>query len=158
MAKFCEKQYDVDSLTVEFTFSDGTTRSYALRELPEEIQQRLMIHGALQKGGDSYASVKGNVSEGVASLDKVFENLSGGRWTAGREEGEAKPRTTELAEAFSRIKGVSIEEAQAAVEAATEDQRKNLRKHDRVKAVIAQIRAEKAAAKLAKSGAEDVDL
>lgn len=158
MAKFCDKQYDLDTLTVEFTFNDGTVRSVDLRSLPEEIQNRLMIHGMLQKGGDSYASVKGNTAEGIANLDKVIKNLQDNNWTAGREEGEAKPRTTELAEALARIKEVDIATAQAAVEAADEDKRKAWRSHAKVKAVIAQIRAEKAAAKLAKADTADVDL
>lgn len=157
MAKFCDKQLDLDAKTVEFTFESGDVRVLDLTRVSEETLLRLALHGASQKGGDSYASAKGNTAEALASLDKVIDNLYAGLWTAGRGEGEAKPRTTELAEALARIKGVDIATAVAAVENADEDKRKAWRGHAKVKAVIAQIRAEKAAAKLAKAGDDDED-
>lgn len=155
MAKFCDKQLDLDAKVIEFTFSDGTVITADIGSLSAEIQLQLMMHGASQKLGDSYASAKGNVSEGVASLQKTIETLQSGSWTAGRADGETKPRTTELAEALARIKGIDIAAAQAAVEAADEEKRKTLRSHPKVKAVIAAIRAEKAARKAEK--AEDGD-
>jgi hypothetical protein len=116
------------------------------------------MHGASQKLGDSYASAKGSVADGVASLKRTIDTLTSGNWTAGRSDGETKPRTTELAQALAEIKGVDIATAQAAVENADEDKRKAWRGHPKVKAVIASIRAAKAAAKLAKAEDEDVDL
>lgn len=158
MAKFCEKTLDLDTQTVEFTFESGDTRVLDLTRVPEETKLHLMLHGASQKGGDSYASAKGNTAEALTALDKVIDNLYAGLWTAGRGDGVAKPRTTELAEALARIKGVELGVASAAVTNADEEQRKTWRGHSKVKAVIAQIRAEKAAAKLAKSDEEDIDL
>lgn len=158
MAKFCDKQLDLDTKQIEFTFSDGQTIVADIGELSAEVQLQLMMHGASQKLGDSYASAKGNIAEAITSLQKTLDNLKAGNWTAGRSDGETKPRTTELAEALSRIKGVDLAAAQAAVEAADEDKRKAWRAHPKIKAVIAAIRAEKAQAKAAKADDEDFDI
>jgi len=158
MAKFCDKTLDLDKQTIEFTFQDGSTITADIGSLLDEIKLQLMMHGASQKLGDSYASAKGVVADGVASLKRTIETLAAGSWTAGRSDGETKPRTTELAAALAEIKGIDIATAQAAVENADEDKRKAWRAHPKVKAVIASIRARKAAEKLAKVEEEDVEI
>jgi hypothetical protein len=151
MVAFCTKEIDLDKKSIDFTFSDGSTRTLDVDALPEEIKTRLMLHGASQKGGDSFAGAKGDTKEALASLDKVIETLVSGSWTASRGDGETKPRTTELAQALAQLKGVTLEVAQAAVEAADEDKRKAWRGHPKIKAVIASLRAAKAEAKAARS-------
>lgn len=156
--KFCEKEYDQDAKSVIFTFGNGQTLELKMEEVPSEIQTQLMLHGALQKIGDSYAGAKGNFSEGVANAQSVIDALKAGQWKTARGEGEGRPRLGELAEAIARIKGVEVAVAMAAVEKATDDQRKAWRSNAKVKAVIAQIRSEKAAAELQSAGEQSLEI
>ena len=112
-----------------------------------------MLHGAAQKIGDSYAGAKGDYDKAVEAAKGVIDQLAQGVWRAARGEGEARPRLGELAEAIARIKGVDRDKAMAAVEKATDEQRKQWRGNAKVKATIAQIRAE-AAAKALEQAAE----
>lgn len=157
---FCSKEYDVETGEFSFTFSDGSITSGNIADFPADTQKQLTLHGVSQKGGDSYAGAKGNVAEAKASLEDVLNQLKAGVWRAGRGEGESRPRLGELSEAISRIKGCALEAATAAVEKATDEQRKTWRANAKVKSVIATIRAE-AAAKALEGAAEqelEVDL
>ena len=159
--KFAEKEYDLDTGVVTFTFGNGTVLNFDTNELSAEMRSQLMLHGMSQKGGDSYAGAKGNYSEAIQNVKDVWEQLKQGVWRAARGEGDAKPRLAELAEAIARIKQVPIEASTAAVEAGTEEQRKAWRGNAKVKAVIAQIRAEKAAKALEEAeaqGAQTLDI
>lgn len=142
--KFAEKEYDMDTKVVTITFGNGSVVDFDLNKVSQEVRDQLALHGASQKIGDSYAGVKGNFAEGVANAKDVVEQLYAGVWRASRED-DARPRLAELAAAIARIKGVPLESATAAVEKGTDEQRKTWRSNAKVKAVIAQIRAEKAA-------------
>lgn len=151
-SKFCDKSF-TDEGVATFTFGNGTTISINVRELPEEQQFNLMMHGMLQKGGDSFASAKGDYDFATAALEKVVNQLKNDQWVASRaSSGESKPKSTELAAALARVKSIEdVSVVQAAVEAATDDQRKAWRAHPLVAKAIADIRAEKAAARAAKA-------
>jgi hypothetical protein len=158
--KFCDKDYDLDTKEVFFKFGNGTELKLETSRVPEETRIQLMLHGASQKVGDSFAGVKGNFAEGIGNAQDVIDQLYAGVWKADRE-GDARPRLAELAEAIARIKQVPIESATAAVEKGTDDQRKTWRSNAKVKAVIAQIRAEKAAKALEdaeKAGAQTLEV
>lgn len=142
--KFAEKEYDMDTKVVTITFGNGQVVDFDLNKVSQEVRDQLALHGASQKIGDSYAGVKGNFAEGVANAKDVVEQLYAGVWRASRED-DARPRLAELAAAIARIKSVPLESATAAVEKGTDEQRKTWRSNAKVKAVIAQIRAEKAA-------------
>lgn len=148
--KFCEKTSE--GTIVSFKFGNGEVRSLDLSTLSEDIQQELMLHGALQKLGDSYASAGGDFAFGIAAVEKVMGNLQDGNWGTPRAAGEGKKSVGELATALAAIKGQDVATVAAALEAATEEQRKALRSHPAVKAKIAEIRAAKAAEALAKAG------
>lgn len=152
MASVCSKTLDLDNSSVEFAFSDGSAIAVALSEYTPETVLHLTLHGISQKLGDAFSGVKGDVAEAKKRLLAVHEQLKAGDWRAARGEGEAKPRVGELAEAIARIKNVPVEEVVKALESASEDDRKAMRSNERVKAVIAVIRSEKAQAKLAKLG------
>lgn len=156
--RFCTREYDFDSGIVSFIFGNGTTVELDTNRLSPEMQKQLMLHGCSQKVGDSFAGVKGNFAEGIANAKGVIEQLEQGVWKAARGEGEARPRLAELAEAIARIKGVDLERATKAVEAATDDQRKTWRGNAKVKAVIAQIRAERAAKALEEAAEKDLEI
>lgn len=154
--KFCDKS--ADGSTVSFTFGNGTTLALDVSTLDETIQTELMLHGALQKIGDSYAGAAGDFDFAISNAQKVIDNLLAGNWKAAREGGEAKPKTGELAEAIARIKGIEIAQAAELVNGLSDEQRKAVRGKDAVKAVIAQIRYEKATAKAGKADAGDLGI
>lgn len=160
--KFAEKEYDLDTGLVTIAFGDGKKVECNVLELSPEMQKQLMLHGASQKIGDSYAGAKGNFAEAFKSASDIVEQLKQGVWRSARGEGEPVARLAELAEAISRIKQVDLDKAKAAVEKATDEQRKGWRSNPGVKAMIAKLRAEKAAAELEaagdKAGELEVDL
>jgi hypothetical protein len=154
--KFAEKSSE--GTIVSIKFGNGSALSLDVSTLDQDIQTELMIHGALQKIGDSYAGAAGDYAFAETAASKVIENLVAGLWKSAREGGEGKPRTTELAEAVSRIKGMELAQAVEIVNALSDEQRKALRGKDKVKAVIAQIRFEKASKKAADTTDDDLGL
>ena len=150
-ARFCEKTSE--GTVVTFTFGNGEVRTLDLAELSEETQQDLMVHGALQKIGDSYSSAAGDYGFGIAQAEKTIQNLRDGNWGTPRTAGEGKQKIGELATALAALQGVDPAVVTAALEAATEDQRKAFRAHPAVKLKIAELRAAKAAEALAKANA-----
>lgn len=144
---FCKKSWDTNGVGA-FVFGNGTTVSLDVNELSADQQFNLMMHGLMQKCGDSYASAKGDFALGVASVQKVCDQLLNDQWVASRASGgEGKPRSSELALALANIKKLDIAAVTAAVDAATDEQRKAWRKHPAIAAEIARMRAEKAAAR-----------
>jgi hypothetical protein len=149
--KFCEK--DSDGSVVSFKFGNGVELSLDLTTLDESVQEALMVHGALQKIGDSYASAGGDYAFAQAAAEKVIANLQAGLFNAARTgSGEGKKSSTELAQALAALQNKDVAAVSAALEAATDEQRKTLRAHPAVKAKIAEMRAAKAAEALAKAG------
>lgn len=146
--KFADKSGKGSIVTVKF--GNGEQLTLDVSTLDEGIQNELMLHGALQKIGDSYAGAAGDYAFAIANAKKVINNLVSGQWKAAREGGTAAPRTGELAEAVARIKGMEVADAQALVDGLSDEQRKAVRGKDAVKAEIAKIRYEKAVAKAAK--------
>ena len=151
--KFCDVEYDLDASAVFFNFGNGEVLSLGMADLNDEMRQRVALHGINQKVRDSFAGVKGDFAKGIENAKAIIEQLLAGQWRAARGEGEAKPRITELAAAISRLKGIEIEVATSAVQAADDAKRKEWRAHPKIKAAIATIRAEKAQAELAAAGA-----
>ena len=156
--KFCEKEYDLDTGVVSFTFGNGEVVEVDVNQLPEQTRKQLMLHGVSQKVGDSFAGAKGNFMEGISAAKSVIEQLVAGIWRSARGEGEARPRLGELAEAIARIKGVEVAVAMAAVEKATDEQRKAWRGNAKVKATIAAIRAEAAQKALEAAGEQTLEV
>lgn len=153
--KFCDKSWD-ETGVVKFAFGDGTTLEFDTKRCDDQTKLDLLCHGASQKIGDSFAGAKGNFAEGKTNAQAVIDQLYEGKWNADREGGV--PRLAELAEAIARIKGVAVEAAMKAVEAGTDEQRKAWRSNAKVKAVIAQVRAEAAAKALEAAGEQALDI
>lgn len=150
--KVAEKSYDEDEGTFSIVFSDGSESEVSLESLPANIVRLLALHGLSQKLGDSYASVKGNVGEAKEKYEGVLTQLRAGEWRKTRAEGgEGQTKVTELAAAIARFRNAPIEKANAVIAAATPEQKKAWQANAQIKAIIATIRAEKAAAKAAKA-------
>ena len=149
--KFCEKS--AEGTVASFKFGNGAVVSIDLSELSEEMQQELMLHGALQKVGDSYASAGGDFAFGIAAAEKIIENLRNNAWGSTRAgSGESKKSSGELATALASLQGKDVATVVAALEAATDEQRKALRAHPAIKAKIAELRAAKAKEAAEKAG------
>jgi len=154
MAKVASKVLDFESKGVEFEFSGKEPQLIKLEDFSPDIQLHLALHGLSQKLGDAYSSSKGDVDVAQTMFNDALAQLKAGDWRAARGEGESKPRTTELAEAVARIKGLPVDEVNAALKEASDEQLKTMRSNERVKATIAVIRAEKAQARLEKLEAD----
>lgn len=160
----CEKAFeetDQGQATgiVRFNFSDGSEQILDTNTLAPDIQMRLRVHGAMQKIGDSYAGVKGNVAEAKKNVEDVISQLTSGAWKG--ERGDAGPRLGELAEAIAEIKGAPLEAVKAAVEKAAKEspeQVKAWRTNAKVKATIAAIRARNAQKELEQAGEQSLDI
>lgn len=152
--KFCDKSYDLDELEAEFAFGNGTTLTLKKSDVSAETWDRLALHGAGQKVGDSFAGAAGDFAVGIASAQGVIDQLRAGQWTAARGEGEGKPRMGELIEALARVKGMTTEEVTNKLAAKSEEEIKNLRKAPAVALAISEIKTEKLKAKLAGSAAD----
>jgi hypothetical protein len=145
--KVARKDYDEEAKVFSIVFADGAKAEVALESLPSNIVTLLALHGLSQKLGDSYASVKGDVLAAKNKFEAVLKQLMAGEWKQAREGGEGGSKVTELAEAIARFKSAPIEKANAVVAKATDEQVKAWRANAKIKAIIAEIRAEKAAAR-----------
>lgn len=152
--KVARKDYDIDTGTFSITFADGASSEVNIDTLPSNIVRNLAMHGLSQKLGDSYASVKGDVAAAKAKFEAVLKQLMSGEWKQAREAGEGGTKVTELAEAIARFKNAPIEKANAVVAQASDEQVKTWKANAKIKAIIAQIRAEKAAARAAEAEAK----
>lgn len=150
-AKFCTKSEE--GTTVSFTFGNGVVLSLDVATLEEEVQTELMLHGALQKIGDSYAGAAGDFDYAISNATRIINNLVNNVKKVAGAKSTTKRGSSELVEAIARLKSISIQDASAAVDALPDDQKKVLRGLDAVKSEIAKIRAERAQARLDKAKA-----
>ena len=159
---FCRKDYTEEGV-VNFAFGNGTIVALDTNALSDEQKFNLMMHGAMQKIGDSYASAKGDYTIGIAAAQKVCDQLLADQWTASRaSSGEGAPKIGELSQAIANLKGMDVKLVNDAVSKATDEQRKGWRKNAAITAEIARMRAERAAARASKENtggtAEDIVL
>jgi hypothetical protein len=133
---------------VIFTFSDDTTEVFDVSKVPEAIQARLMLHGASQKIGDSYAqaaSTNDPLAFAKTAVKDMIAQLYKGEW---RGTVEGAPRVNELAVAISRATGESLEDAVALVAELDDAGKKEWRNKAKIKVELAKIALEKQTAKL----------
>jgi len=151
--RYLSKDYDEDSGEFSFTFADGTKVEGDLSDFPPGMLKQLALHGIMQKAGDSTASLKGNIEEGIKAINRVLDQLKKGEWGAKREPGEGGPRVTELVHAIAAVTGKTLSDVAGIVDEAEDEKKKAWRANPQVQAAIAKIRADKAAAKAAKAQA-----
>jgi hypothetical protein len=141
MSKIAKKVVGESDVTL--AFADGVKLVAQLANIPQDIVNRLALHGLSQKLGDSYASAgeKGwSISDCRDEAQRVLDNLIGGVWAAkGGGTG-----VTILAEALARVAGKAIDEAVDVITGLSDDQRKALEKDARIKAAMLDIKAERA--------------
>lgn len=152
---FLDVAQHTDTVLV-FKLGDGQTLAFDAANVDESIQQRAMMHGFNQKIRDAAAgfSKEKDYDGAFEAMAAVIEALEGGEWN--RKATATKGKGI-LSEAIARIKGVSVEAAQAAVAKASEDQVKAWQKNPKVASVMAEIVAERAK-KRAEEAADEVEI
>jgi hypothetical protein len=138
----------LDGSTIKFAFANGKELVADVGAFPTNIVNRLALHGAAQKIGDSYAG-DSTADEAYASAAKVLAALNAGNWGTEREASEPTPAL--LMEAIARFKECPIAEAprfydysEQAGRARTDDEKKAIRDNAKIKELVAAIRLERA--------------
>ena len=151
-AKKLEKTYNVEAGTFSFQVAGQAEIVGSIEDFPAEIVKQLALHGLMQKGGDAI-SAKDCVGEpAYKMISGVVSRLAEGKFGATREGGNGAVAI--YIEAMSRITGRTIEECAAVVDVMDEARLKQVKADGEVKAVVAEIRAERAKAKLAGKAAD----
>lgn len=148
-----KKTTDIEARTVAFDFDDGEA-SIVIEydKLSDAMKIHAGLHGISQKGGDSYASAKKTCAEtgadpvewSRAQCEQVQTQLYNDDWTV-RVAGAGT--TTDLAVAFEEVTSETLSPDLDA------DQKKALRAHPQIKAVLDRIKLERQARKAAVSEA-----
>lgn len=145
-----KKAMDVENRSVTFSFEDGTDVVVKLDDMPEDIKEKLALHGISQKLGDSYAGAKA-ATEGTdidpndwakQQVEQGKAQLESGDWTV--RTGAGSPGITDLARALAEVGGVTEERAAEIVKESDKEEKKQLRAHPDIAAVLTRLKAERA--------------
>jgi hypothetical protein len=145
MARKLTKELSETGITI--TFADARVIAVNYDDLSPNIHLRLMQHGLSQKLGDASAGAE-TVDEAYKETLKVAERLLANDWKSVRE-GTAAPKIGLLVEALARLTQRDMDECLSVVENMDDETKKKLRAHPQIKAVMADIRAEREKAKAA---------
>lgn len=143
-----KKVIDLEAQTVTFDFENGETTTFDLSKVSSEIVTRLALHGASQKIGDSYANTKKAV-EGTDISEQEYAYGEATATIAQLYAGDFNVRTagvgvvSDLAIAVAEVSGKTVNEVVGMLADATKEQKKALRAHPAIKAVLERIKLEK---------------
>jgi hypothetical protein len=98
MAKRTTKKYDLETGVLTIAFVNGST-DFDIDALPDDMKRRLMLHGASQLLGDSYAGENDEDAYKGHAL-KRYENLTKSDWST---RGTGSGLDTKLEEAEERL-------------------------------------------------------
>ena len=158
-----KKIIDLESRTVTWEISPDLVEVFEYDRCSDEMKVRLGLHGASQKGGDSYAGAASAIEDTDLTLEEyisnavkgVIDQLYNDDWTVRATGGG--PRVTDLAVAIAEAYAVDMSEAVAKVADMDADTKKAVRNHPAIKPILDRIRAERAAKKAAESKAKGED-
>jgi hypothetical protein len=139
LSKITESDVGGKAGCIRFVLGNGLEVQADVDLIPASIQRDLMLHGLSQKVGDSSAgfSKAQDFSGAFGAMQQVVDNLYSGIWsTRGQGGGVA-----DLVNAIAELRGVSVEQAQAAVDQMDEEQLKKVASHPAVKAKVAEAKA-----------------
>lgn len=97
MARIMKKNVNVETLSITFNFANGDSYTADVSNYPEAIKDRLMLHGAAQKLGDTCAGQPDG--EWMNLIMAMDDRLTNGEWGAERGSGLEE----KLAEAEERL-------------------------------------------------------
>lgn len=129
---------------VTFEFSDHETVTVRVDSLPDDIKTKLIVHGLSQKLGDSYAGAM-SLKEAKEKFHATRENLLAGSWSSGRASSGG-----DLLAALMKATGQDEEACRTILDDMDKEKKAELRKHPAVAAQLAQMKAEREAAKAEK--------
>ena len=150
--KICVKTVDLEGQAVSFAFANGNTVEARLTDFNKEILSQLALHGLSQKGGDAYSGEKDPQEAANLTLE-VLDRLKAGEWGVKRQKGEGSITLT--IEAIARLKQKDPSEIKTKYDAMSDEVKKSVRADPNVKAMVATIKAERAAAKAKSSETAD---
>lgn len=148
-----DQNRDEGILAVTFIGASEGKQSYELNvaALSDSIKTDGLWHGLEQKVRDAAAGVKGNADDAYDLVSAVGNRLVAGEWAKTREGGGGTTSAYWI-EAVMRLKGWTDKaDSVQRLAGLAEDKRDALKKHPQVVAMVAQIKAERAAAELAKA-------
>lgn len=119
-----------------------------LADLSPEMLAHAAAHGLSQKGGDSYASMKDvSPEEKVETAGDQFARIrDAGDWNAARVSSGGSSLSL-LVRAVAKVYGFDTEAAKAKVDELDDEKLKQVRNSPKIIRAIAELRAERAAAK-----------
>ena len=137
---------------VQFVLGNGLRVEADLSAMASGMIDQLALHGLSQKVGDAAAgfSKAGDYSGAFGAMQQVVDNLIAGQWSTRGQGGGI----SDLVQAIAELRGVELDQAQAAIDAMDEEQLKRVTSHPQIKAKVADIKA----ARLAKAAENAPDL
>lgn len=157
-AKFLEVKQNGNTLV--FEFGDKGQLRLDTSRCSDDIRTRAMFHGFNQKVRDSAAGYSKELDYAGAreEMQAVIDSLYGNEWNRKGGGAGAGVNMEDLAHAIAEMKGAAFEKAMAAVEKASEEQRKEWAKNAKVAALIAKYKAERLTAAAEKgTSTEELD-
>lgn len=145
------KSVDAEAGTVTFEFATGESEVVEVKEFSNDVQAQLMLHGLSQKLGDSYSGEEADKCHAIFA--GTLKQLVEGNWSA-RSGGGGAPRISQLAEALSRATDNPVEECIETLAGMSDEDKKGVRAHPQIQAILAEIKLEKATADAAKAKEE----
>lgn len=132
--------WDATAGTLSIKWADEQLSSFNMAELPQEIRNDLMYHGALSRIQQAYVSAKGSPVTAREKASKLWDALKGGEW--GLTRGERSYNIT--VQAFSALTGKSLEEVEKLWDAASKERKLAIGKRPDIRQKIAELRAAEA--------------
>lgn len=141
---------------ISFKLGNDQTVVVKRKDISDENFIRAAWHGISQRLGDSCAGLSKDNSFGVAYnvLSDLKEQLGKPEWSSGRSDFGG---ISDLITAIANIKKKPVETVQAAIDKATDEQKKAFMKNPAIKAEIADIRARRAK-QAAEADTTDIDI
>lgn len=151
LERFPEGHEKAGKLTgvIRFTFEGQEDVTIDCNALNDEMKFNRLVHGVSQTVGDSYAGAGKEPNPNAAArqfADETVKQLLAGILRASSGGG---PRITDLAVAYAKVSGETIEAAIELVEGLNDEESKALRAKPRIKAALLAITAQRAAEKAA---------
>lgn len=124
-------QEDTQAMTVTIQVYDFEAETvedqdvFVLADIAEKLRDRVTLYGVKKLLMDRTSQVKENPKAKLAAMAEVMARLGEGEWTAERVGGGLGIVSVEV-EALAELKGISIPDAQAALKAYSDEQRKKI--------------------------------
>jgi hypothetical protein len=143
---------------VSFDIPNGDTHSITVG-LTHPLVMELVGYGIKQKIADSLTAAE-DADDISLAVERAISNLNEGKWTQRSSEGASIRGFADLFQAYCEVKGVPEEDVEKrgqlkkSLLSQSEEIIKTLRNHPSIKAIMARIASEKAAARSAKLAGE----